>query len=394
LGEVGWGFYYLGRRRGLMLKRITAIVKKEVRQLKRDVRLLAVIFSFPVLLLIMFGYAVNFDVKNVKIVVYNQDRSELSRDFINTLNSSEYFNIVGFINNDSEVNRYLDQKIAQCVVVIPKDFSRKINLNQSTSIQFLIDGVDANTGSLIQNYMFGATARFNQKVNAEILARNGLKDFTPVSLETQFWFNPDLKTTRYLIPGLIAMILIVTAVITVALSFVREKEKGTMEQLNVSSLKTIELILGKTFPFVVIALVNAGLILIAGYIFFGVEVKGDYLLLLLTTLIFLTASTSLGIFISVVSDSQQVAFTAATFVSLLPSLILSGFVFPIDSMPVIIQVITNITPAKFFINILRAIILRGVGVSAFWDQIVYLLIFTTILIVLASVIGKRKAESA
>ncbi len=190
------------------------------------------------------------------------------------------------------------------------------------------------------------------------------------------------------------MILIVTAVITVALSFVREKEKGTMEQLNVSSLKTIELILGKTFPFVVIALLNAGLILLAGYIFFGVEVKGSYLLLLLTTLIFLTASTSLGIFISVVSDSQQVAFTAATFVSLLPSLILSGFVFPIDSMPVIIQVITNITPAKFFINILRAIILRGVGISAFWDQIVYLLIFTTILIVLASIIGKRKAESA
>ena len=377
-----------------MLRRITAIVKKEVRQLKRDIRLLAVIFSFPVLLLIMFGYAVNFDVKNIKIAIYNQDRSELSRDFINSLNSSEYFNIVSIINSYDDVDKYLDQKIAQCVVVIPQNFSKKINSNQNTSIQFLIDGVDANTGSIIQNYMFAATSRFNQKVTAEILARNGLKGFTPISLETQFWFNPDLKTTRYLIPGLIAMILIVTAVVTVALSFVREKEKGTMEQLNVSSLKTIELILGKTFPFVVIALVNAGLILIAGYIFFGVEVKGDYLLLLLTTLIFLTASTSLGIFISVVSDSQQVAFTAATFVSLLPSLILSGFVFPIDSMPVIIQVITNITPAKFFINILRAIILRGVGVSAFWDQIVYLLIFTTILIVLASVIGKRKAESA
>ena len=377
-----------------MLKRITAIVKKEVRQLKRDSRLLAVIFSFPVLLLIMFGYAVNFDVKNIKIAIYNQDRSELSRDFINSLNSSEYFNIVSIINSYDDVDKYLDQKIAQCVVVIPQDFSRKINTNQNTSIQFLIDGVDANTGSIIQNYMFAATSRFNQKVTAEILARNGLKGFTPISLETQFWFNPDLKTTRYLIPGLIAMILIVTAVITVALSFVREKEKGTMEQLNVSSLKTIDLILGKTFPFVVIALLNAGLILLAGYIFFGVEVKGSYLLLLLTTLIFLTASTSLGIFISVVSDSQQVAFTAATFVSLLPSLILSGFVFPIDSMPVIIQVITNITPAKFFINILRAIILRGVGISAFWDQIVYLLIFTIILIVLASVIGKRKAESA
>ena len=377
-----------------MLKRTIAIIKKEVRQLKRDTRLLAVIFSFPVLLLIMFGYAVNFDVKHIKVAIYDQDKSQLSRDFINSLNSSEYFNLIGFINNYADVNKYLDQKIALCVVVIPQDFLKKINSNRKTSIQYLIDGVDANTGSIVQNYMFAATGQFNQKVNAEILARNGLKEFTPLSLETQFWFNPDLKTTRFLIPGLIAMILIITAVITVALSFVREKEKGTMEQLNVSSLKTIELILGKTFPFVVIALINAGFILLAGYLIFGVEVKGNYLLLLFTTLIFLTASTSLGIFISVVSDSQQVAFTAATFVSLLPSLILSGFVFPIDSMPWVIQIITNITPAKFFINILRAIILRGVGISAFWDQIIYLLIFIIVFVVLASVIGKRKAEAA
>jgi len=376
-----------------MIKRTLAIVKKEVRQLKRDIRLLAVIFSFPVLLLIMFGYAVNFDVKNIKISIYDMDKSELSRDFINSLNSSEYFNIVDFIQSSSDVNIHLDQKVAKCVVTIPSDFSKKINSNRNTSIQYLIDGVDANTASIIKNYMFAATAKFNQKINSKILVSKGFKEFVPLSLETQFWFNPDLKTTRYLIPGLIAMILIVTAVITVALSFVREKEKGTMEQLNVSSLKTIELILGKTLPFVVIALVNAGLILLAGYIFFGVEVKGSYLLLLLTTLIFLTASTSLGIFISVLSDSQQVAFSAATFVSLLPSFILSGFVFPIDSMPVIIQVITYLTPAKYFIEILRAIILRGVGVSAFWDQIIYLLIFTTALIILASIIGKRKSES-
>ena len=376
-----------------MIKRTFAIVKKEVRQLKRDIRLLAVIFSFPVLLLIMFGYAVNFDVKNIKISIYDMDKSELSRDFINSLNSSEYFNIVDFIQSSSDVNIHLDQKVAKCVVTIPSDFSKRINSNRNTSIQYLIDGVDANTASIIKNYMFAATAKFNQKITSKILVSKGFKEFVPLSLETQFWFNPDLKTTRYLIPGLIAMILIVTAVITVALSFVREKEKGTMEQLNVSSLKTIELILGKTLPFVVIALVNAGLILLAGYIFFGVEVKGSYLLLLLTTLIFLTASTSLGIFISVLSDSQQVAFSAATFVSLLPSFILSGFVFPIDSMPVIIQVITYLTPAKYFIEILRAIILRGVGVSAFWDQIIYLLIFTTALIILASIIGKRKSES-
>ena len=376
-----------------MIKRISAIIKKETRQLRRDKRLLAVIFFFPVLLLIMFGYAVNFDVKNVKIAIYDQDRSELSRDFINSLSNSEYFKITGFISNNNEINKFLDQKYAVCVVVIPDDFSKKINSNRNTSIQFIIDGVDANTGSIVQNYMIAATGEFNQKVNAEILSRNGSKIFIPITLETQFWFNPDLKTTRYLIPGLIAMILIVTAVITVALSFVREKEKGTMEQLNVSSLKSLELILGKTLPFVVIALINAALILIAGYIFFGVEMKGSYLLLLLTTLIFLTASTSLGIFISVLADSQQVAFTAATFISLLPSLILSGFIFPIDSMPWIIQVITNVTPAKFFIEILRAIILRGVGLSAFWDQLIYLIIYTTVLIALASIIGKRKAES-
>jgi len=376
-----------------LYKRILAIINKEVRQLKRDKRLLAVIFSFPVLLLIMFGYAVNFDVKNIKIAIYDQDKSELSRDFINSLKSSEYFNIVGFISKYDDVNKYLDQKIARCIVVIPSDLSKKVNSNQPTSIQFLIDGVDANTASIVQNYMTAATARFNQKVNSEILARNRNKILIPISLETQFWFNPDLKTTRYLIPGLIAMILIVTAVITVALSFVREKEKGTMEQLNVSSLKTIELILGKTLPFVAIALVNAGLILLAGYIFFGVEMKGSYLLLFFTTLIFLVASTSLGIFISVISDSQQVAFSAATFASLLPSFILSGFVFPIESMPWLVQIITNITPVKFYIEILRAIILRGVGITAIWDQIIYLTIFTTILILLASVIGKRKSES-
>lgn len=375
-----------------MYKRILAIIKKETRQLKRDKRLLAVIFSFPVLLLIMFGYAVNFDVKNIKIAIYDQDNSEMSRDFVNSLNSSEYFYITGLIINNKEIDKYLDQKLATCVVVIPSDLSKKVNSNQTTSIQFLIDGVDANTASIIQNYMIAATARFNQKVIAEILARNGSKIFVPVSLETQFWFNPDLQTTRYLIPGLIAMILIVTAVITVALSFVSEKEKGTMEQLNVSSLKTIELILGKTLPFVVIALVNAGIIMLAGYIFFGVEMKGSYLILFFTTLIFLIASTSLGIFISVISDSQQVAFSAATFITLLPSFVLSGFVFPIESMPWLIQLITNITPVKFYIEILRAIILRGTGVTSIWDQILYLTIFTSILILLASVIGKRKAE--
>jgi ABC-2 type transport system permease protein len=377
-----------------MFHRIYAIAKKEFRQLKRDKRLMFVIFFFPVMLLIMFGYAVNFDVKHVKIAIYDQEKSSLSRDFISSLLHSEYFDLVEMIGSEKEINKYLDKKLAQCVIVIPNNLSEKLYLNQDTKIQYLIDGVDGNTANIISNYANLATLNFNQKFQSEILAVKGVKQYEPIKLDPQFWFNPELKTSRFLVPGLIAMILIVTAVISVALSLVKEKERGTIEQINVSPLSSLELILGKSLPFVLLALINAALILIASYFLFGSEVKGSLFLLFLTTLFFLIASISLGIFISVVSDTQQVAFTLATFISLLPSLILSGFIFPIQSMPYIVQLITNVTPVKFFLNILRAIMLRGVGLEAFWDQLIYLGIFITVLIVLGTIINKRKSESA
>lgn len=375
-----------------MLHRIYAIAKKEFRQLKRDKRLIFVIFFFPVMLLIMFGYAVNFDVKHVKIAIYDQERSSLSRDFINSLLHSEYFDLVNMISSEQEINRHLDDKLAQCVIVIPVDLSHKLYSGKEVKIQYLIDGVDGNTANIITNYSNLATLSFNKKFTNEILAVKGIKQYEPIKLDPHFWFNPELKTSRFLVPGLIAMILIVTAVISVALSLVREKERGTIEQINVSPLSSLELILGKSIPFVLLALINAGIILVASYFLFGSEVKGSLFLLFLTTLIFLIASTSIGIFISIVSDSQQVAFTLATFISLLPSFILSGFIFPIDSMPYVIQIITNITPVKFFLKILRAIMLRGVGIEAFWDQIIYLLIFITVLILMGTIINKRKTE--
>ncbi len=376
-----------------MFNRIAAIAKKEFRQLKRDKRLLFVIFFFPVMLLVMFGYAVNFDVKHVKIAIYDQEKSSLSRDFINSLLHSEYFDLVDMISSEKEINKYLDEKLAQCVIVIPNDLSQKLYSNREVTIQFLIDGVDGNTASIINNYANLATITFNQKFNKEILAVKGIKQYEPIKLDPQFWFNPELKTSKFLVPGLIAMILIVTSVISVSLSLVREKERGTIEQINVSPLSSLELLIGKTFPFVIIALINSALILIASYFLFGVEIKGSIPLLFFTTLIFLVASTSLGIFISVVSDSQQVAFTLATFASLLPSIILSGFIFPIDSMPFLIQIITNITPVKFFLVILRAIMLRGTGVEAFWDQLIYLGIFIIVLVVLGTIINKKKSQA-
>lgn len=376
-----------------MTPRTRAIAKKEFKQLSRDKRMLFVIFFFPVLLLIVFGYAVNFDVQNIQLAVNDNDRSELSREFVNTLSSSSYFEIVKYITHTNEINSVLDQKEAQVILVIPNAFTRDIYRGkEKVDLQFLIDGVDGNTATIIQNYVNAAALSFSQKINAALLTKYGITPFIPIDLHPIFWFNPDLQTTKFLLPGLIAFILIVTAVITVSLSLVREKEKGTIEQLNVSSLNTIELLLGKSFPYLLISFINAVFILIAGYILFGIEVKGSYLLLFFSIIIFLFACTSIGVFISVVADSLQVAFSAATFFSLLPSVILSGFIFPIESMPWIIQVITNITPTKFFIIILRAIILRGVGLHTFWLEWIYLLLFGILFLILASIVNKIITE--
>ena len=372
------------------LNRIKAIAKKEFRHLFRDIRMLSILLFFPVFLLGVFGYAVNFDVHHIKIVVYDEEDSKISREFISSLTKSTYFDLIGYIKSDSEIKKILDEKKTQCVVVIPKDFSRKFYSKQEAKIQYLIDGVDGNTASIIQFYSMAAAQSLNTKLTTEVLSRAGVKSFVPIDFRPIFWFNPDLKSTRFFIPGLIAMILIITAAVSVSLSLVREKERGTIEQINVSSIKSSELLIGKTLPYVTVALVNAAMILIAGYILFDVVIKGSYSLLFLCTLIFLIASTSIGILVSVISDSQQIAFSISTMITLLPSFILSGFVFPIESMPVIIQVITNVTPAKFFINVLRAIILRGVGVSAIWDQLLYLILFSSVLLGAAILIYNKK----
>lgn len=372
-----------------MFNRIFAIAKKEARQLRRDTRMLFIVFFFPVVLLAIFGYAINFDVHHIKIAVYDQDRSEYTRDFISGLISSEYFDLVTYIDNDDQIKKMLDEKIVQAVVVFPKDMSRKLLSRQEVKVQFLVDGVDGTSASVIQNYVNAATYSYSIQLTKEYLAVTGKNLYEPIDLQSRYWFNPDLQSTRFLIPGLMGMILIITAVISISLSIVREKERGTIEQINVSPLSSIEFILGKTIPYIVISLINATIVLLAGYILFGIVIKGNLLLLLFGTFTFLFAALSLGVFISTISDSQQVAFQVANVSSLLPSLILSGFIFPIESMPVAIQILTNITPAKFYIVILRAILLRGAGISAFWDQLIYLGIFGLFFIVLATVADKK-----
>lgn len=372
-----------------MLNRLIAIAKKEIKQLRRDTRMLFIIFFFPVVLLIIFGYAINFDVHHIKIAVYDQDRSEITRNYVNGLISSDYFDLVTYVENESDIKRLLDEKIVQAVIVFPYDLSRRLMSSQDVKVQYLIDGVDGSTASVIQNYVNAATYSYSLKLTKEYLAVTGKNMYMPVNLQPRFWFNPELQSTKFLIPGLMGMILIVTAVISISLSIVREKERGTIEQINVSPLSSLEFILGKTIPYIFISLVNATIVLAAGYILFGIVIKGNILLLLLGTMAFLFAALGLGIFISTVADSQQVAFQAANVTSLLPSFILSGFIFPIETMPAAIQVLTNITPAKFYIVILRAILLRGAGISAFWEQLIYLGIFGAVFISLATIIDKR-----
>ena len=376
-----------------MIKRILAIAKKEVRQIKRDKRMLYVLFIFPFILLVIFGYAINFDVHHIKMFVYDQDKTVDSREFVNRLTSSNYFDIEGYLNSEKEIRGVLDKGDAQVVLVFPREFSKDIHSGRDAQVQILVEGVNANTASIVSNYMNIATSTFSQNITSKILARKGRKANLPLDVESRFWFNADLNSTRYLIPGLISMILIITAVVSISLSLVREKERGTIEQINVSPLSSMELLVGKTIPYTVISLIIAAIILVAGYFLFGVAIKGSLILLFLSTFIFLFAALNLGIFVSAISDSQQVAFQISTMVSLLPTFILSGFVFPIESMPPVIQILTNITPAKFFIIILRAILLKGVGLSAFWPQLIYLLLFAAFFLGLAIIINKKSATA-
>ncbi|MEW6701668.1 MAG: ABC transporter permease [Bacteroidota bacterium] len=376
-----------------MLHRIFAIAKKEYRQLLRDTRMLFIIFFFPVFLLAVFGYAINFDVRYIKLAVLDEDKSTISKNFVKILTSSSYFDLVGYLNNDDKIKTVLNKKEAQAVIVFPNDFSQKLNSRRDVKIQILIDGVDGNTAAIIMNYLNAATRSYSMKIAKEYLTVTGRNYYVPIDLQPRFWFNPDLVSARFLIPGLMGMILILTAVISISLSIVREKERGTIEQINVSPISSAELMLGKTIPYVILSLMNAAIVLLAGYVLFGIVIKGSVLLLFLGTLAFLFAALGIGIFISTIADSQQVAFQAASVVSLLPSLILSGFIFPIESMPAAVQILTNITPAKFYIVILRAILLRGVGLEAFWDQILFLILFGGILLLVATAVNKKRRYS-
>jgi len=364
---------------------ILPIVRKEFRQIKRDKRILSVLLFVPALMLLMFGYALNFDVKHTSMAVYDEDRTSVSRTFIEQFFISEYFNKVETLKSKTEINGLLDGEHARVVLVIPSTFTKDIQRGRVASIQVVVDGANSNAAATVLGYINAIVQQYSVKVMTESFIRMGRQTITlPIDFQPRVWYNPELESAKFLVPGLIAFILMVTAVISTALAIVRERELGTMEQLMVSPIRPLELILGKTIPYTIISLFATVAILFLGYILFDVSIKGSILLLSLVTVVFLVGSLGMGLLISTLVETQQLAFMIAVFVSMLPTFILSGFVFPIRNMPFIIQGITYVLPARYFLVALRAIILKGAGLSAFWDQALILVIYAVIMIGISS----------
>ncbi len=289
------------------------------------------------------------------------------------------------ISDDAEIRELIDRGKAALVVVIPRNFSETLEHGRDVKVQVLVDGSNSNTAMTALGYINAIVRDYSNDRILHEMERRGLKvSLVPIDFHPRVWYNPELRTSTFLVPGLIGVILMITTVISTALSVVREKERGTMEQIIVSPVRPIELILGKIIPYFSISFVAAILILLVGRILFGVTVVGNPLLLALSLSVFLMGSLGVGLLISTISETQQVAFMTAAVISMLPSFVLSGFVFPISSMPIVVQAFTYVVSARYFLIALRAIILKGAGLSAYWDQLLILALFGVIVMFIAT----------
>ncbi len=366
-----------------MFRRLKPIIVKEFLQIRRDKRVLAILTLFPALLMLLNGYALNSDVQHVRMAVCDQEKSHESREFTDAFVTSGYFDYVEMAPSTADASALLNDGAVKLALVIPPDFSHKLISGEQAEIQVLVDGMDANYATTVVGYVQAISLEYSRNIILKNLARFGRENYIPVDYEARIWYNPELKSAKFLVPGLIGFVLAITAVIATSLSIVKEKERNTIEQIDVSPISPVQLIVGKMIPYVVISLVAATLVLTAGYFLFDVAIKGSLILLFFTTLIFIVAALSIGLYVSAVSETQMVAFQLAALLATLPTMMFSGFMFPIRSMPWWLQIISNITPAKFYLVILRGIILKGTGIGAWWPQVVYLSIFTLVMLFLS-----------
>jgi ABC-2 type transport system permease protein len=356
--------------------RIATIMVKEMRQISRDPATLGMLLVVPLFLLLLFGFAISLDVKHIPLAILDHDKTEGSRGFLESFLHSEYFNLKGTIDRESQADGLLDEGSVLVALVIPVGFGRDVANGRRVEVQAIVDGSNATTAATAIGYVQAVSADYSQRAFVRALERSGLSGMkTTIDFRPRILFNPELRSANFLVPGLIVLILMMSCVISTALSIVREKERGTMEQISVSPVHPLELIVGKTAPYLLIGLVAAATILATSRLLFGVTVKGSWLDLGAVTLLFLFGCLAFGVMLSTLSDSQQVAFLLSSLLTLLPVFVLSGFVFPFRNMPVIIQGVSYLLPGRYYLAALRAIMLKGVGLWAFRDQVLALIIF-------------------
>lgn len=360
------------------LGRLWAIARKELIQLRRDTRSLILAFVLPLLLLVLFGYAISFDVRNIDTAVLDQDRSAASRELLDAFRASRYFSINADLERPGEIGPLLDRSGAQLVLVIPPDFSRDLGAGRPAQLQAIVDGSDANTATIVLAYTRAIAQSYSMRVQFD-----GVSRAPPVQLESRIWFNEELTSRNMIVPGLVAVIMMIVAAMLTSLTIAREWERGTMEQLASTPVSRAEVVLGKLLPYVAVGLVDVAVSAVLGVWLFGVPFRGSPWLLLVASTAFLFGGLGLGIFLSAVTRSQLLATQVAMVVTFLPAFLLSGFLYAIQNMPLGLRAVTLLVPARYFVVVTRGIFLKGVGVEALYVQGMLMIAFAFIGVALA-----------
>jgi ABC-2 type transport system permease protein len=365
-----------------MMGRAGVIAWKELRQLRRDRMTLAMMTVLPVMQLLLFGYAINTDVRHIPTAVYDQDHTAASRDLIHRLEATRFYDVIGHVRSYAEIEDALRSGTARVAVVIPARFGSSIVLGKPVQVQLIVDGSDPQTFASATNTAVSLVAARS----AELVMQRGR---VAISVEPATWYNPDLRTAVFVVPGLVGVILTLTMVMFTAMAIVRERERGTLEQLIVSPVKSIELVVGKIIPYVAMGYVQITLILGAGWLIFGVPIAGSLPLLYALAFVFIAANLALGLMFSTIAKTQQQAMQMSVFF-LLPSLLLSGFMFPFEAMPRATQLLGEILPLTHFLRIVRGIALKGAAFSDLYGELVALLVILGVLIAISSLRFRKR----
>ena len=374
------------------IRRVKAISYKEFIHLFRDIRSLMVIILVPVILLFLFGYALKLDVENVSVGVIDFSNSVKSKEFISYFESNNAFKINYYTDNYKDAELLLDTNKIKMIIVIPSSFAEDLENKMNTKVQVIIDGSDITTASSIINYTAGVTASYNQMFIENIIRTGGINiSYGSAVQEIRYWFNEDMRSVNYLFPGLVAIIMSVVAGFLTSLTISREWETGTMEQLIPTPVTEGEVISGKLITYFLIGLIDVIIYILIGEFVFHVPLKGNTLLVFLFATIFLLCMLSFGIFVSIVMKSQLASSQVTTTTTLLPAFLLSGFVFDINNMPIVIQWITYFFPARYFVDILRGLYLKGVGIEYLYLNAGFLIFYSVILLVLCRLFFKLRA---